>query len=362
MANLNKCKPKIQGCKCPKKAAPLDTLAQLRTDTSEGRNKFIKRQKAKAITMGQIFPLIDLDSRLKKAYWRSYHCNRLILQEGYKMTTKYCNGRWCTVCNRIRMAKMINAYSVPLMKLEDLYFVTLTTPNVQATELDTEIDGMYKSWRAVNHNMRKTYTLDIKGMRKLECTYNPITDSYNPHFHIIINGKESASKLIELWLKRYPKASRKAQDMRKAKEGSLIELFKYTVKGVHKGKYYPQALDQIYQALEGRRTYQPFGISKIVDEDIDGIRSEDVTFKGFKDNQWKWSNNAKDWVNQDAELLTEYILDGKLSDWIDDLTESVGKVVEPDREQPSIRLNKREFQDSLWTYYSRTTDELINSS
>ena len=359
MANLSKnCTPNK-----PKKRASLDTLAQLRTEHDGGRSKFIKRQKAKAITLGQLFPLINLDSRLKKSYWRTYHCNKLILQEGHKMTTKYCNARWCTVCNRIRMAKMINAYSIPLLKLKDLHFVTLTKPNVKGKELSSEIDGMYRSWRAVNGNMRKRYNQKIKGIRKLECTYNAKTDSYNPHFHILINGKQSAKLLIDLWLKRNPTADRKGQDMRKAKDGSLIELFKYTVKGIHKGKYHPEPLDQIYQALEGRRTYQPFGIAKMTTEDIDGIKSEEVTFRGHQDAHWSWSKSVKDWVNQDGELLTEFVIEGKLLDWIEDLTSSVnGELVEPEREQTAIRLNNSQFKDEKWKYYSESADDYLNSS
>ena len=342
---------------------PLDTLAQLTTGEAQQRKKYINRQKAKAITLAQLFPLINLDSRLKKSYWRTYHCNRLILQEGYNMTTKYCNGRWCTVCNRIRMAKMINAYSLPLLSLKNLYFVTLTLPNVKAEDLSKEIDRMYQSFRAINQNIRKTYKINLKGMRKLECTYNPHTDTYNPHFHLMLDGERAAELFISLWLQRHPEATRKAQDMRKAKEGSLIELFKYTVKGVHKGKYHPEALDQIYQAFENRRTYQPFGIAKVVDEDISGIKSEAVTFKGNENNNWSWSKNAKDWVNQDGELFTEYVIEGKLTDWIEQLTESVdSELVEPDREQTTIRLNKREFNDAKWSIYSELTDEIVNNS
>jgi len=259
------------------------------------------------------------------------------------------------------MAKMINAYSVPLLNLDDLYFVTLTTPNVKGDDLSQEIDGMYKSWRAINQNIRKTYDIDLKGMRKLECTYNPRTDTYNPHFHLIVSGKQAAQRIIDLWLKRYPKASKRAQDMRKAKDGSLIELFKYTVKGVHKGKYYPEALDQIYQALENRRTYQPFGIAKTVEEDIFGIKSEAVTFKGYENNNWSWSKNAKDWVNDHGELFTEYVIEGKLSEWIEDLTSSVDReLVEPDREQTTIRLNRREFNDAKWSIYSEFADEFFS--
>ena len=279
------------------------------------------------------------------------------------MTTKYCNARWCTVCNRIRMAKMINAYSVPLMNLNDLHFVTLTTPNVSADNLRSEMDGMYKSWRyIVNKRLRKHYKLKVNGMRKLECTYNARTDTYNPHFHILVESKEAAELLIQLWLKRYPNASIKGQDMRAADPNSLIELFKYTVKGVHKGKYYPEALDVIYQSLEGRRTYQPFGIKKVTEEDIDGIKSEEVTFKGHRDDMWRWANDLKDWVNDDGEVLTEYIIEGKLSDWIDDLTKDISEdLVEDEREQPMI-LSKMEFEDAKWGFYSQMADELVDSS
>lgn len=361
MANLSISKGKTQAQIKPKRGVPLDTLAQLRIDTPDGRQKFIKRQKAKAITLAQLFPLINLNSRLKKSYWRAYHCNRLIHQEGYKMTTNYCNCRWCTVCNRIRMAKMINGYSLPLLEFTDLYFVTLTTPNVEGYKLSQEIDDMYKSWRAINDNMRKTYGLNIKGIRKLECTYNPITNTYNPHFHFLIDGKASAQKLIKLWLQRYPSASHKAQDMRKAKDGTLIELFKYAVKGVHKGKYYPEALDQIYQALEGRRTYQPFGISKNVSEDIDGIKAQEIRFRGYADNQWTWSKEVKDWVNQDGELLTEYIIEGDLADWIESLIVD-DEPIEQCHNNPKYAHNKPKFRASLIQYYCELEEYSINSS
>jgi len=221
------------------------------------------------------------------------------------------------------MAKMINAYSVPLMALHD-------------------------------------HGLNIKGIRKLECTYNPRTNTYNPHFHLLIEGKEAAKLLIDLWLKRYPEANIKGQDMRPADPNSLIELFKYTVKGVHKGKYFPEALDVIYQALEGRRTYQPFGIRKMAEEDIDGIRSEAVTFKGYRDDMWRWSKVAKDWVNDHGELLTDYIIEGKLSDWIEDLTSSVSEdLTEPTQEQTQIRVSKREFEDFKWQRYTDLTNEIF---
>jgi len=262
------------------------------------------------------------------------------------------------------MAKMITAYSQQLMEIQDLYFVTLTAPNVKADNIKAEIVRMYKAWRNINQNLRKTYNLKIKGIRKLECTYNPRADTYNLHFHFLIGGKATAAKLIELWLDKNPDASPKAQDMRKAKDGSIMELFKYAVKGVHKGKYHAEALDNIYQAMYGKRTFQAFGINKIVSEDVDGIQSESITFKGYRESdRWQWSNEAKDWVNDDGELLIETVLDGKLTDWIEKITDTIdGEMVEDAQEPTAIKLSIEQKDDVLWGAYTEMADEFINNS
>ena len=64
----------------------LDTLAQPRnfenkTVTKNGLNVLEKRAFAKHITNEILFPLIDLNSKLKDAYWNTFHCvnNRKIL-------------------------------------------------------------------------------------------------------------------------------------------------------------------------------------------------------------------------------------------------------------------------------------------
>lgn len=343
--------------KKPKNGASLDTLAQLSTLKQNGHKKLIKRQIAKSITLAQLFPLIDLNSPLKKSYWNTYHCNNVMIQEGHKFESKYCNARWCTVCNRIRMAKMIKAYSIPLVQFKDMYFVTLTAPNVKGEQLKDEVNNMLKSFQRIRQNLHKQ-NITFKGIRKLECTYNPRT-GFNPHMHILLDGKEVAEKLVELWLKRNKAARRKAQDIRKADKNSLLELFKYTVKGIHKGKFYAKALDTIYQALHNRRTYQPFGIRKVVEEDINGIKSEDITFKGFRNEIWRWSKDAKDWFNDGGELLTEYIIEGKLCDWIEELT--MDELPEPDQEQNQITINHNQRTNILWSHYSELTDEIIKS-
>ncbi|MFM7853912.1 MAG: protein rep, partial [Flammeovirgaceae bacterium] len=111
-----------------------------------------------------------------------------------------CRKRWCTHCCRIKTAEMTNAYKKPLQELEALYFVTLTRPNVKGRELKSEIQKLIKGFQTIKDNMRKTYGMKLQGMRKLEVTYNDVTDSYHPHFHLIQNDRIHAEKLVELWL------------------------------------------------------------------------------------------------------------------------------------------------------------------
>ena len=282
-------------------------------------DKYIKRQKAKAITMGQLMPLIDLNSNLKKSYWNTYHCNRHIEQKGNELKSSYCDARWCTVCNRVRMAKMINAYGPTLMSLDDLHFVTLTAPNVSGKDLRLEVDNMLSTWTKIRKFISKYRKgIKLRGMRKLECTFNP-KSGFNPHFHLIISGLKESELIVSKWLELVYGASPKGQDIRKANEGSLIELFKYTAKGVVKGKYYPFQMDTIYHSLYYRKTYYPIGIKKIVEEDIEGIEVQEVDFLDGETNLFEWDAESKEWFDSNGNSLTNHAIDGDLFDWIESL-------------------------------------------
>lgn len=302
----------------------LDTLALLSTGDSkksdDGRSKFIKKQIAKSITMAQLYHLIDVKSPLTKSYWNTWHCNNIILQEGYKLKSKYCNARWCNVCNRVRMAKMINAYSIPLLSLNDIHFVTLTAPNVDECDLKNEVLSFFDSWRKIYKNIKQRYKhIHLKGMRKFEITFKPHT-GYNPHFHFIIEGREASELIVKLWLDQFPNSKPIAQDIRKANDKSLLELFKYAAKGVHKGKFYPYEMDKIYQSLYRKKTYYPLGIKKYTSEDVDEISSQEVSFVDNKIDFWLWDRELNDWRSGD-ELLTGYIIEGNLDDWIKSISE-----------------------------------------
>lgn len=296
----------------------LDTLAQLRTDPpTKPLETLTRRAKAKFITNGLIFPLIDLNSPLKNSYWRTWHCTNVLLQEGHKITSQYCNNRWCIVCNRIRTAKMINKY-YPVIKSElpDLYFTTLTFPNVKGEDLRQAISDMISNFQRIKDKMRNRDQVKIKGIRKLECTTNYKRWDYNPHFHFLINGRDPAELLQKYWLLRYPQAYHKAQDIVKANDGSIIELLKYATKLVTKDDYtkldngqiqiqiHPKALDTIFRALYRKRTYQGFGIKLKLNEDVEELKSE-VYEEILSDiDVWKWDQDNSDWISTYGELLT----------------------------------------------------------
>lgn len=287
----------------------LDKSAQLRNlgdNQALTRAKLSKKARAKYITMGVIHPLINLHSKLEHSYLNTTNCAGVMVQEGRRLTAKYCNNRWCLVCNRIRTARLINGYLQPLVELPNKQFVTLTLPNVPANRLQLTIRIMGVALRRIQDRFRKAGH-SITGIRKLECTYNPIADTYHPHLHLIVSGEDNARRLVSAWLGEFGDAVGDAQDITPTGDAGIQELFKYFTKIFVKGKLYPQALDVIFQAMYGKRVFQPMGIRRDVSEDVEGIVSElceDIEPSEFM--LWVWRDT--DWYAMGTgEGLTNYI-------------------------------------------------------
>lgn len=297
------------------KLVVLDNLEQLTSDSlsgsySEKDFKSLKnRARSKYVSSDLSIKLVNVaresHSGMEKAYWRTWHCASVIEQKGKKLTSKYCGSRWCLVCNRIRTAKMIRGYGDTLNSFDQPMFVTLTIPNVKDVDLKKTIENMIVTFRKIQKNL-KFRKINMIGVRKLECTYNTETDEYHPHFHFIVDGLSEAEELVNGWLKSYPSANRGAQDIAPATKGSVLELFKYTTKLVNslgkkkKGKLAKtsqivsvKALDVIFSAMQGKRTFQPFGIKKAKDlenceeiTDLDAQLYEQLEVDRVQ--RWRW--------------------------------------------------------------------------
>ena len=299
-----------------KKPPLLDTLAQLSSNYPKPqppntRETLAKRAKAKYFTQAVTKKLAMLNSPLKKSYNNTYFgCSNLLLQTGEKIITKYCNNRWCLVCNRIRTAKLICGYKETLQALKDLQFVTLTIRNVKKEMLRITIEDMQRNFstmlKTLNrkqqrvNNVKKT----LKGLRKIEVTFNAIRNDYHPHLHVLISGLDNAIDVVAQWLKHYPSAEPFCQKIQKADNNTFMELFKYYTKITTNKITYITVLDTIFQVMRNKRVYQPFGIKKDVTEDIETLQAQ-ITDLEAAEKIWMWEDS--DWVDhQTAECLTGY--------------------------------------------------------
>jgi hypothetical protein len=306
------------------KNSSLDTLVQLAykenqtvSNPSLPRSFYTaKEYKKKAVrihnTYKLIWGLIDLESPLEKQYWQSYHCCRELIQEGCYLRAHYCNKRWCFECNAIRCAKMINGYMPVFDKFKGVQFVTLTRPNVKEEQLQVEVNDLIRTFQLMISYLKRYKDLNIKGLRKIEITYNILEDTYHPHFHVLVNSKEAAYKLVKEWLYRNPEASQDAQHIEPANKGSYTELFKYAakiIKDLDESSIHLHALDKIFQVLNKKRIYQPFGIRRAVTEDIEEIYSQAVgSLEPDIYKIWRFDNTLQDWFTLSGQSLIETIL------------------------------------------------------
>lgn len=252
---------------------------------------FSKRGRADFFSTNYKIALLNANknSPIRDRYRYSTFCNEKLTKDGTKITAKYCNQRWCVTCNRNRTGILINSYLPEVQDMKDPHFVTLTLKNCKGEELRGRVKLMIAKWGKIQNKLRRKK--ECKGYRKLEVTYNERFNDYHPHFHAIINGKENAEFIINEWIKEIKKEGieidRQWQDCREADVKSMKELFKYTTKCLPKKakgekwadvfsnekKVYKflQAQDQIFQALDRVRCFQPFGFKPIKETADDGV-------------------------------------------------------------------------------------------
>ena len=337
--------PKVTSCNCPTKPQvftdtdtfKLDTLAQLRKTedfnlpyplVSKGytanQETLGKRSSSKCLSDTFTFKLIALDGKKTKSYWQSYWCTRIVIQKGSKLETRYCNQRWCLVCNRIRAAKLMGGYCSAIDQMVDPQFVTLTRPNVKAKRLRLTIEDMQVKFvrcKDVVNYQCKEIGLKLVGIRKVECTYNAERNDYHPHLHCIVDGKEQADLLIGQWLKQHPKAKPHAQDVRPCDDP--IELFKYFTKMVSKdGHFYAKQMDIVFGAMYRKRVFQPFGGIKKQSEDVEVKEQTECDWKLPQETKWTYQTAGKfsDWYNEYGEPLTNIEIPQKTLDYIERVT------------------------------------------
>lgn len=293
------------------KSPPLDTSAQNDTkacagDCKGGDSNLKKRAKRKGQTNRITELLLEVEgssSTLGRYYARAFSCARVVHEKDGKRTATYCNSRHCLVCNSIRTAKLIQAYGPAIEDFKDPQFVTLTVPNPYTySDLTATIEAMKRAFSDIAKGLRVRNERGkgdrLHGVRRLEVTYKG--NGYHPHFHAIVEGEEVAQRIKEEWLRKFPDADEKAQDIRPATEGSEKELFKYNAKATESDtqEMDPVRLNAVLHALYSRRTVEAYGSLRgiQVSEDVDEVQAEeDETIPENTDRMFVWSAENEDW-------------------------------------------------------------------
>lgn len=301
-------------------AAPLDKSAQ--PCQSDASRTLRSRARAKYLTSAIVDGLMRLGDRtpLRHAYRRTAGCAGNLIQEDGRVTGKYCGNRWCLSCNRIRTAKLMDAYLPEVRTWEDPHFVTLTIPNVTARELPGAVRSMIDAMPAIMRGVRRTDHLDVRAVRKLETTYNMRRGDFHPHLHLIVSSGAAGRAIVRRWLATFPDAVADAQDVRPCDIDGARELFKYFTKLVVKGldgertAPPPWVLDTMFKAVRGLRTFQPMGFvsrAAVTDDDAAIVLDAGTVSPSARPHgervSWEWSDALTDWIDYaTGEVLSGY--------------------------------------------------------
>ena len=305
------------------------------------------RAKRKIITNKMALSLIDIakengDFEAVQQYWNAYHCQSNITSFNYRLYGNYCKNRFCTICTAIRKAEIINKYYPTISQWEDPHFITLTVKSCKADKLNLWVGGMFKAFDRIHNRCKKRHQrgngIKLIGVKSLECNFNPINKTYNPHFHIIVPNKETAILLRNEWMLqwrpqdvsvyRYKFTSPKAQHIKRIDdlEHTLVETIKYgskifTEPDLKKKSQLPKdrmiyakALHYIFQAMKGKRLFDRFGFNLPRKEKPINQTKWIKTYEN-----WFYSLEAGDWINEESnECLTGYLMPLELSTLINE--------------------------------------------
>lgn len=161
----------------------------------------------------------------------------------------FCGHRFCPQCsaNKAREDAVKIATISEYISQElgyDFLFLTLTAPNVSAGEVALELEDYSKSFKRLTET--KAFKSISKGyIRKLEMTYNSETDTYHPHYHVMIaispsyftQGSQylSQQKWLDVWRKAKRDDNITQVDIRRFRDlgdrfKAIFEISKYVSK------------------------------------------------------------------------------------------------------------------------------------
>jgi plasmid rolling circle replication initiator protein Rep len=306
--------PKVCG-NC--KQLSINEVEELIDKSSTGKKRPWKKHKNSTELLCESFKRIGKENKANLVRECGTQLGFIECQEGHYKGLKqanFCRIRLCPMCGWRRSFKV--AYQVKQVAHRVMetgnyrwVFLTLTTKSVMGDKLSEEIDHYVKSFQRLSS--WKQFKKSIAGFfRTLEVTYNKETDTYHPHYHVLLAVRPSyfthnyISK--KEWAKMWQKAAQidyepivdvravksgrrvKAENNILAEKGYTIdagvvaEMSKYTVKsGDYLFKGDNDSTDKVVSTLEnalrGRRLFAFGGLLKEIYKQLEEEKKiEDV--------------------------------------------------------------------------------------
>lgn len=292
------------------------------------------RAKRKTITQSMMLQLIKVaeeteDTEMLKGFWNTYYCQKKVITANGKLYGDYCKNRFCTICSTIRKAEIINRYYPIIKTWEDPHFVTITIQSVKEDKLKARLESVLRGFRRINAKHRKRNQrgkgIRLMGIKSLECNYNPVKKTYNPHLHIITANKEIGDIIIADWLKLCTNEFANGLGQKISRvwdiEKSLIEIIKYGSKiftepdlikrdkETTTAQIYIRALNNILKAMKGKRIFDRFGFN--LPPATDAETTPPQILSDYE--KWEFNPVASDWESDTtSEKLTGYKLSSNL--------------------------------------------------
>lgn len=162
-------------------------------------------------------------------------------EQGHITGANFCKQRLCPVCNYRRSTMMWHKINEIVKEFgnNEFLFITLTVKNCKGEELSRTITHLLDSFKRLTN--RKTWKQNFIGyVRGLEITYNPLTDTFHPHIHILVatNDEYFKSHYVDVftlrnWWTESAKLDYYVQvhiEKVKDKQKAVAEVAKYAVK------------------------------------------------------------------------------------------------------------------------------------
>lgn len=292
-------------------------------ETFVKKNKKKKKQNLKLYKIGYSLSMQSKIKMSEKTLERILDCATYLefladrkLEKRKLYSGIFCKNRFCPICSKRKslndalVIKVMTEYIRQEMKRRYI-LVTLTAPNVVGENLKDEITKYNKAIDKLFK--RHKYKKAVKGyLRKLEVTYNKNSETYHPHFHVLIsvNSRYFVDKneyikrdewLID-WQNAMEDSSITQVDVRRVKMNnseetgkSILELTKYIAKDSNYLEN-EEVFKCFYIGLRGKRMYSFGGDFKLAKEkfkkgELDYLIPEDKT-KWYYLIKSIWFNNA----------------------------------------------------------------------